>query len=53
MAEPVVGTVGETCKQAGDYICGNCGHYKYYDEGDEFEACPMCGEEDIEWELET
>lgn len=48
----VVGHPGEKVEKSGNYICGNCGHYQYFFQGDEFEACHLCGEEDIEWELE-
>ena len=50
--KPIIGHVGETVEKSGNYVCLNCGHYMYYDRSDEFEVCPLCGEEDTEWELE-
>ncbi len=50
--EKVFGEVGGEVPKSGNYICGNCGHYVYYDEGDYFDSCPLCGEDDMEWELE-
>ncbi len=49
----VIGVVGEQCTRSGNYICGNCGAYRYFDVGDVFDYCWVCGEEDIEWELEV
>ena len=47
-----LGHVGDKVEKEGNYICSNCGNYQYFGLGDEFEACYMCGEEDIEWEFE-
>ena len=44
--------IGEAVKESGSYVCDNCGHYQFFEKGDEFEDCTSCGEEDIRWEEE-
>ena len=46
------GKIGEPVKESGSYVCDNCGHYQFFERGDEFEDCTSCGEEDIHWEEE-
>ena len=47
------GKIGEKIVVSGNYCCDNCGHYQYFERGDEFEDCNSCGESDITWELES
>lgn len=43
------GKIGEIVKESGNYVCENCGHYQYFDKGDEFEDCHSCYEPDTTW----
>jgi len=47
------GKIGETVEISGNYICEGCGHYQFFEMGDEFEDCQSCYEPEIVWELET
>lgn len=40
---------GEKCKSAGYYRCSECDSLQYFEEGDEFDTCLSCGEEDMVW----
>lgn len=44
--------VGKKCKYPGYYRCSECESLQYFDEGDEFDYCQTCGEEDIVWIME-
>ena len=44
--------IGEKVRETGHYVCDNCGHYQYFEKGDEFEECHSCYEPDITWEEE-
>ncbi len=52
MAKEVKGKIGEKVEESGNYVCDNCGHYQYFEKGDEFEECTNCGESEMLWELE-
>jgi hypothetical protein len=52
MEKIVRGKVGDTVPEGGSYVCDNCGHYQYFEKGDEFLDCQVCNEADIVWELE-
>jgi hypothetical protein len=52
MEKIVRGKVGDTVPEGGNYVCDNCGHYQYFERGDEFLDCQVCNEADIVWELE-
>ena len=52
MEKEVRGKIGDSVQESGSYVCDNCGHYQYFDKGDQFEDCQTCNESDITWELE-
>ena len=52
MAEDNKTKIGEKVQDTGQYVCDNCGHYQYFEKGDEFEDCHSCYEPDITWEEE-
>lgn len=53
MAKEEKGKIGEEVQVTGNYVCDNCGHYQYFELGDEFEDCQSCYEPEIIWELES
>ncbi len=52
MEKVVKGRIGGRVEESGSYVCDNCGHYQFFDKGEEFEDCQTCNEADITWELE-
>jgi hypothetical protein len=52
MADDQRTKVGQKVRDTANYICDNCGHYQYFEKGDEFEDCRSCYEPDITWEEE-
>ena len=44
--------VGTKCRYAGYYRCSECEALQFYDEGDEFDYCLTCGEEECQWVME-
>lgn len=52
MEKIVRGKIGGRVEESGSYVCDNCGHYQYFEKGEEFEDCQTCNETDITWELE-
>jgi hypothetical protein len=52
MADKKDTKIGEIVRESGSYVCDNCGHYQYFEKGDEFEDCHSCYEPDITWEEE-
>lgn len=52
MEKDVRGKIGDSVQESGSYVCDNCGHYQYFEKGDQFEDCQTCNESDITWELE-
>lgn len=46
------GKIGEKVEVSGNYVCDNCGHYQYFEKGDDFEDCQSCFETEIGWELD-
>ena len=53
MAKEESGKIGQRVDESGNYVCDNCGHYQYFEKGDEFEDCHSCYEPDITWEEEA
>jgi len=52
MQEEKKGKIGDVIEASGNYICQGCGHFQFFEIGDEFEDCQSCYEPDIVWELE-
>jgi hypothetical protein len=52
MSEGQGSKIGQKVQDTAQYICDNCGHYQYFEKGDEFEDCHSCYEPDITWEEE-